>query len=301
MNTFKNKVAVVTGAANGIGRGIAQRCVEEGMKVVLADIHEASLTEAKEELQSAGGTVLAVRTDVTKLEDIKALAQTTLDTFGGVHLLCNNAGLTTYKRFWNTSIVDWEWVIGVNLWGVIYGMKVFIPIMMEQGEDTHIVNTSSEAGIIGGRRNMAGYYATKSAVIALSESVFHEFAETASDLHISVFVPGLVRSRGWDPERYRPDQFQEDDDNQDRDSMVYSYEKFKQIGETMFSSKHAMDAKEAANILFKGIRANQFYILTHPGGKDEIVRARIEDILKGNNPVDRMPALREKMGVNLHK
>jgi short-subunit dehydrogenase len=266
------------------------------MKVVLADIHEPSLADTEKELKSAGGTVLAVKTDVTKLDDIQALARITMDTYGGVHLLCNNAGLTTYKRFWHTSISDWEWVIGVNLWGVIYGMNVFLPIMLEQDEDAHIVNTASQAGIIGGRRNMGGYYSTKAAVIALSESVFHELAEATPKIHISVFIPGLVRSMGWDPERYRPAMFQEDDANQDTDNMVYSYEKFKRIGESLFNSKYAMDTEEAARILFADIRENKFYIQTH-SDKDDMVRARIDDLLKGKNPVDRMPAHREKIGV----
>jgi NAD(P)-dependent dehydrogenase (short-subunit alcohol dehydrogenase family) len=297
MNTFKNKVAVITGAANGIGRGIARRCVEEGMKVVLADIHEPSLAEVEEDLKSAGGTVLALNTDVAKIEDMRALARTALDTYGSVHLLCNNAGLTTYKRTWHMSIADWEWVIGVNLWGVIHGLNVFLPIMLKQDEDAHIVNTSSEAGIIGGRRNMAGYYATKSAIIALSETVFHELAETTSRIHISVLIPGMVRSMGWDPERYRPAQFEETDQEQETDSKVISYEDFKRRGKYIFNSKHAMDPARAAQILFQGIRENKFYIRTHPKDKVDLIRARVEDLLAGNNPVDRMPSEREKMGV----
>ncbi|MBN1287780.1 MAG: SDR family NAD(P)-dependent oxidoreductase [Anaerolineae bacterium] len=289
MKTFKGKVAVVTGAANGIGRGIAERCVEEAMKVVLADIDQAALVAAERELRAAGGAVLAVKADVTQIEDVRALAQTALDTFGKVHLLCNNAGLSTYKRSWQMTLADWEWVIGVNLWGVIYGINVFLPVMLEQGEDAHIVNTSSEAGIIGGRRNMAGYYATKSAVIALSESLYHELSETTPRIHVSVLIPGLVRSNAWDPNRYRPARLQ------DENNVTQDYEEFKRKSRRLFESDQAMDTGQAVDVLFKGIREDKLYIRTHPGTKDDIVRARIDDLLGGDNPVDRIPAYRDKV------
>lgn len=294
METFTNKVAIITGAANGIGLGMARRCVREGMKVVLADIDEQSLAGAEEELRGAGGEVLAVRTDVTQVKEVKALAQAALDSFGGVHLLCNNAGLSTYKRSWNMSLADWQWVIGVNLWGVIYGIHVFLPVMLEQGKDAHIVNTASEAGIIGGRRNMAGYYATKSAVVSLSETLYHELAEESDKIHVSVFIPGLVRSNAWDPDRYRPMWLQNNQGNiggqQEKD-----YETFKQRSRSLFDSKYAMDVDAAVDILFQGIKENKFYVRTHPGTKEDIIRARIEDMLKGSNPIDRIPAFREKL------
>jgi len=150
MKEFKGKVAVITGAASGIGRGIAEHCVQKEMKVVLADIEEAPLRETEQALQAKGTSVLAVRTDVSKAGDIETLARKTLDTFGAVHLLFNNAGVQTRRTIWESTMADWEWVINVNLWGVIHGVRIFVPIMLRQQNDCHIVNTASAVGLISG-------------------------------------------------------------------------------------------------------------------------------------------------------
>src|SRR5271165_2063669 len=171
MKEFQGKVAVITGAASGIGRGIAERCVSEGMKVVLADIEEASLRQAETELKASSGNVLGVRTDVSKRSEVEALARQALDAFGQVHLLFNNAGVAAGGAPWEATWNDWEWVINVNLWGVIHGVKVFTPIMLEQKTECHIVNTSSNAGLVVGGFS-APYSVTKHAVVALSESLF---------------------------------------------------------------------------------------------------------------------------------
>ena len=168
MKEFKGRVAVITGAASGIGRGIAERCVKEGMKVVLADINDADLAKTEAELRALGGEAISVRTDVAKRSDIEALAKKTLDTFGAVHLLFNNAGVEAGLTPWEATWNDWEWVIGVNLWGVIHGVKVFTPLMLAQNTECHIVNTASMAGLIAGS-NCAPYIATKHAVVGLSE------------------------------------------------------------------------------------------------------------------------------------
>ena len=148
MKNFKDKVAVVTGAASGIGKAIAQRCVQEGMKVVLADIEEKPLAQTGDDLKKAGATVLSVLTDVSKINDVEQLARKTLGDFGEVHLLFNNAGVTAGTSIWESTLADWEWVIGVNLWGVIHGIRTFVPIMLKQDNECHIVNTSSVAGLI---------------------------------------------------------------------------------------------------------------------------------------------------------
>ena len=295
MKEFNGKTAVITGSANGIGRSIADKCVAEGMNVILADIDEQRLSEAQAELQGAGGSVLAMKTDVSRHEDIEALAQAALSTFGKVHMVFNNAGLSTYKRSWKMTLADWNWVVGVNLWGVVYGIQVFLPILLEQDEEAYIVNTASEAGIIGGRRNMAGYYLTKSGVIALSESLYHELAETTSKIKTSVFIPGLVRANSWNPERYRPARLQNDEEDLE---TIARYEKFMRGGQMLFESESAMDSSQAADILFQGIREEKFYIRTHPGTKDELILAHTEDILAGRNPVDRIPAYRDKLSTN---
>ena len=177
MREFKDKVAVITGAASGIGRAMADRCVQEGMKVVLADVEVEPLAKAEASMKASGATVLAVRTDVSQAADVEALAQKTLEAFGAVHLLCNNAGVGTgAATIWESTIADWEWIIGVNLWGVIHGVRVFVPIMLEQDTECHIVNTASIAGLISGPE-LGAYKVTKHAVVTLSETLYHELAE----------------------------------------------------------------------------------------------------------------------------
>ena len=171
MREFKGKVAVITGAACGIGRAIAERCLSEGMKVVLADVNDSDLATAETELTSLGGSVLAVRTDVSNRSDVERLAQQTLDAYGQVHLLVNNAGIGAGGSPWEATWNDWEWAIGVNLWGVIHGVKVFTPLMLAQNVECHIVNTASTAGLAVGGAS-APYSVTKHGVVALSESLY---------------------------------------------------------------------------------------------------------------------------------
>src|SRR6516164_1328151 len=140
MKEFKRRVAVISGAASGIGRALAERCAREGMKVVLADVEPGALAEVEANLQAGGGTALAVRTDVSQARAVEALAQETVEAFGAVHLLCNNAGVATNGTVWESSLTDWEWVIGVNLWGVVHGVRAFLPIMLAQETECHIVN-----------------------------------------------------------------------------------------------------------------------------------------------------------------
>ena len=147
MKDFKGKVAVITGGAGGIGLGLARHCAGEGMKVVLGDVEGPALAKAKQTLKASGAEVLALHVDVSKLTDVENLARRAVDNFGGVHLLFNNAGVQAGKAtpLWESTIADWQWVMGVNLWGVIYGIKVFVPLMMGQKTDCHIVNTASIA------------------------------------------------------------------------------------------------------------------------------------------------------------
>ncbi|MBM4431475.1 MAG: SDR family NAD(P)-dependent oxidoreductase, partial [Chloroflexi bacterium] len=148
MHEFRDKVAVVTGAASGIGRGLAERCVQEGMRVVLADVEEPALRQVERDLRAAGGQVLAVHADVSKVKGVAELARQTLDAFGGVHLLCNNAGVVAGSSAWESTLADWEWVLGVNLWGTIHGLRTFVPIMLAQGAEGHILNTASITGLL---------------------------------------------------------------------------------------------------------------------------------------------------------
>ncbi len=147
MKEFKDKVAVVTGAASGIGRSLAERCAEEGMKVVMADVEGPALAQAAKELSAPGVTLLAVPTDVSKASEVENLARRTLEAFGAVHLLFNNAGVGKVGIVWEVTLADWEWVMGVNLWGVIHGVRTFVPLMLAQDTEGHVVNTASMAGL----------------------------------------------------------------------------------------------------------------------------------------------------------
>jgi NAD(P)-dependent dehydrogenase (short-subunit alcohol dehydrogenase family) len=202
MQELRGRVAVITGAASGMGRAFADRFAAEGMKVVLADVEGDALTRAIEELQAGGAEVSGLRTDVARLADVEALRDHALDAFGAVHLVCNNAGVS------GGSILDspmeiWEWVVGVNLWGVIHGCHVFVPLLLEQDEG-HVVNTASLAGL-GGARGLGVYCTTKFAVVGLSESLHLDLAARGSNVGVSVLCPGFVQTRIHESHRNMPD------------------------------------------------------------------------------------------------
>jgi len=202
MQELRGKVAVITGAASGMGRAFADRFAAEGMKVVLADIEEDALARAVDELRATGAEVTALRTDVANLVDVEALRDHALDAFGGVHVVCNNAGVA------GGAIIDapielWRWVVGVNLWGVIHGCQVFLPLLLEQDEG-HIVNTASLAGLAA-LPGLGIYSTTKFAVVGLSESLYHDLAARGSQVGVSVLCPGFVQTRIHVSHRNMPD------------------------------------------------------------------------------------------------
>ena len=187
MRDVVGKVAVVTGGASGIGRGMAEVFGATGMKLVIADVDEARAAETARALEATGVEVVSVRTDVANQAEVDALARRALDAFGAVHVVCNNAGVA-YGGLptWESTLDDWKWVVGVNLMGVVHGVRTFTPILIEQGEG-HIVNTASIAGLITSAGN-ALYGVTKHGVVALSEALFNELAALASNVHVSVCV-----------------------------------------------------------------------------------------------------------------
>jgi NAD(P)-dependent dehydrogenase (short-subunit alcohol dehydrogenase family) len=282
MKDFKGKVAVITGAASGIGRGIAERCVKEGMKLVLADIDDESLAHAETELRRLGGTVLSVKTDVSKRSDVERLAQRSLDAFGQVHLLVNNAGIGAGGSPWEATWNDWEWVIGVNLWGVIHGVKVFTPLMLAQNVECHIVNTASAAGLVVGGAS-APYSATKHAVVALSESLYLTLQQRNALVKVSVLCPGLVRTNIVDSERNRPAALKNE-----------PVELTPEMRAGLEFFKAALDASmpplQVADIVLEAIRNEQFYILTHPEWM-EVIQMRVDDLLRMQNPRNPAPTL----------
>lgn len=285
MKEFKGKVAVITGGASGIGWGLAERCAKEGMKVVIADIEEKALKQAEKTLKAGGAKALAMRTDVSKLADIEVLAQKTLDAFGGVHLLFNNAGVQPATSLtgpvWKNSIADWDWVTGVNLWGVINGVKVFVPVMLKQNTEGHIVNTSSMGGLIA-EPQLVIYAVTKAGVVALSEGLYLQLKQKNSPVGVSVLCPAFVSSKIFDAERNRPADYKNPPEapkpqkaEPPRDQAVL-VSQFNKVSPTI-------SPEASADIVFKAIREGTFYIFTDPLVQ-ELFRQRAENILKGLNP-----------------
>ena len=275
MKEFQGRVAVITGAASGIGRAIADRCVRAGAKVVLADIEEEPLIKAGQELKQMGGTALCVRTDVSKRADVESLARQAFDAFGQIHLLFNNAGVAAGGAPWEATWNDWEWVIGVNLWGVIHGVKVFTPLMLAQNTECHIVNTSSTAGLVVGGGS-ATYAATKHAVVALSECLYLALQQRKSSVKVSVLCPGLTRTNIINAERNRPEEL--------RNEPVPLTPEM-QAGLAAF--KAALDASippdEVADAVFTAIEKEQFYVLPDPRWID-VIQLRTAKLLNLENP-----------------
>jgi len=282
MKEFKGKVAVITGAASGIGRGIAERCVRDGMKVVLADIDEVELAKAETELKAEGVTVLGVRTDVSKRSEVELLARKALDAFGQVHLLFNNAGIAAGGAPWEATWNDWEWVIGVNLWGVIHGVKVFAPLMLAQNSECHIINTSSTAGLIVGSSS-APYALTKHAVVALSESLYLALQQRNSLVKVSVLCPGMVRTNIASAERNRHDDLR-------NEPVAMTPEMQAGLAAFKAALEGATPPQQVANVVFEAIKNEQFYILSHPEWT-EVIQLRTDKLLKLENPQNPMATI----------
>jgi short-subunit dehydrogenase len=252
------------------------------MKVVLADIEKGALTQTEEALQAQGGIVIAVQTDVSKAEALENLAQKTLDAFGAVHLLFNNAGVVPNggSTVWKSQYADWEWVIGVNLWGVIHGLHTFVPIMLKQNTECHIVNTASMAGLVS-YEFLVTYHVSKHAVVALSEHLYHSLAQQKAKVKASVLCPGWVKTNFLDAERNRPPAFSV------HRPMTPSHVKgIQKVQSSM--AENGLSPHGIADTVFAAIRANKFYIFTHPELKD-MVRQRMEDILQERNPTPLEP------------
>ena len=203
LEDFGGKVAVITGAGSGFGREFARLGQRLGMRLVLADIQADALEETAAEMRAAGADVVAERIDVSVGSDVERLARRAREAFGRTDLLFNNAGVGSGGLIWENSERDWEWVLGVNLWGVIHGVRYFVPIMLEHGEPSHIVNTASMAGLTSGS-SMAPYYVSKHGVVTLSECLHHEFQQTGADIRVSVLCPGWVDTRINESDRNRP-------------------------------------------------------------------------------------------------
>lgn len=268
MKELKDKVAVVTGAASGIGLALAERFLEEGMRVVMADIEAAPLEAAAARVDPSGERVLPVPTDVRKPEQIQALADRTLERFGGVHVVCNNAGVAPGGPMLETTPEDWRWVMDVNVLGVAYGVTTFAPLLVEAGEG-HIVNLASEAGITTNSA-LGVYCASKHAVVGLTESLYRELEETP--VGVSVVCPSLVRTEIFHSERNRDDGIEEG---------PKAVAVMGMLREAIAAG--GIQPADVADHIVSAIKEDRFWVFTHP---ETAVRAavRYQDIEANRNP-----------------
>lgn len=279
MLDFQNKVAVVTGGASGIGRALAERFAEEGMRVVIADVEQSALERAESEMRSDGAEVLAVRCDVSKAHDVKVLAEETIKAFDSVHVLCNNAGVGITGSTWTLPLEDWEWVLGVNLWGVIHGLHYFVPLMLEHNQECHIVNTASMAGLTSGG-NMAPYHVSKHGVVTLSEGLHHELRQAGANIRVSVLCPGWVDTNINESDRNRPGGRIPEKD------LERAAKKFRNlVGESL---KGGLSPKDVAGMVLNAITDDIFYILPHAHWKN-MIHSRLEDIIQQRDPSITLP------------
>jgi NAD(P)-dependent dehydrogenase (short-subunit alcohol dehydrogenase family) len=275
MQDLNGKSAVITGAASGIGLALAHRFGAAGMKLVLADVEEQALHVAEAELNAAGNEVTSFVVDVRDLEQIRALNEHARNTFGNVHVLCNNAGVGSGGLVAATDDLDlWKWTIDVNLWGVIYGCKVFLPDMIEHGEPAHIVNTASMAGL-GSAPLMGPYNVSKYGVVALSETMLQEMLMMKTAVGVSVLCPAFVNTGIADSRRNLPADLRPDDI--DIRAAVDDASPIKQM------IANGLPTDVVADAVHDAIVADQFWILTHPEAKPGVM-ARAENIVAGRNP-----------------
>jgi len=279
MKTFTDRVAVVTGGASGLGRAMALRFAREGMKIVLADIEASALQATLSEFHDLGHDAIAVQCDVSKAEDVEALADKTLDKFAAVHIVCNNAGVAAGGLLWEHTVQDWEWSMGVNVWGVIHGVRVFTPIMLRQDSEAHIVNTASVAGLLT-LPAMGVYCVTKHAVVSLSECLHHDLAAQSDKVRCSVLCPAYVPTGIADSERNRPEHLRSDRPKSEQDMRREE------------NLRHAVEsgrisADDVAETVLDAVRNQRFYILTHQRIKPAI-ETRMQDILLERAPTNTM-------------
>jgi NADP-dependent 3-hydroxy acid dehydrogenase YdfG len=255
---------------------MADRFAAEGMKVVIADVDPDALAAAEGEMRANGASVASKRTDVRNGDDLEALAQFAVDTFGGVNVLCNNAGIGIGGGIWQQTVKDWEWVLGVNLMGVVHGIRAFVPVMIAQGDECHVVNTASAAGLTV-RPFLGMYAATKHAVVALSEALYHELRFTGSKVGVSVLCPAVVNTRIGESERNRPAGLENDAAAGNSAQMAAMEQAFRA------ALAAGLPPEQVAGAVVDAIREDRFYILTHEDTKAR-VRTKMEDILEGRNP-----------------
>ena len=287
MQDFEGKVAVVTGAASGMGRAFAERFAQEGMKVVLADVEQGPLDRAVTELRQAEYDVLGVLTDVSKVESLEALAHKAIKAYGKVHVLCNNAGVSggnggPAAMIWEASLNDWTWITAVNYFGVAHGIRIFVPLMLSHGEEGHVVNTASVAGLTPGN---GVYGATKHAVVSMSESLYRDFHRVGSKLGVTCLCPGVVNTGIINATRNRPsDMLNEGEQPRDAETQA----------RIAAWAESGWQPPEVAEMVIDAIRANHLYLRTDEDQTDRI-EDRMHAILESRNPTPFAPVSREPL------
>jgi len=276
MEQLSGRVAVVTGGASGIGRALAETFGREGMKVVLADVEPEALAKTAREIGATGVEVLAVGTDVTKQSSVDSLAEQTLARFGGVHLVCNNAGVFAGGLCWSQPLADYEWVLGVNMWGVIHGIRTFVPIMLERGEEGHVVNTASMAAVTA-NPYAAAYHMSKHAVLALSEVLYHELRGTGAKIGVSALCPEAVATNIDASERNRPAGLRAQDGAPTPDVALVN-------AAIRSAVAGGIPTQVIADRVLRAVQENRFYILSDGEAWRRACETRLEDIRLARNP-----------------
>jgi NAD(P)-dependent dehydrogenase (short-subunit alcohol dehydrogenase family) len=274
---LRGRVAVITGAGSGFGREFARTAAGRGMRLVLADINQPALDAVVQQLRDDGAEAIGVRTDVSKADEVQALADAAMAQFGAVHLLFNNAGVGSGGFVWESTHADWQWVLGANVWSVIHGVRIFTPLMLSHGEPAHIVNTASAAGLITAP-NMGIYNVSKHAVVALSETLYHDLKLAQAKIGVSVLCPAFVPTGIAQSHRNRPAELA--NSTPPTPSMLAA-----QQASVKAVESGRIAAADIAQQTFEAIDAGQFYIIPHEKILD-LVSMRMQDVVARRNPTD---------------